>query len=403
MTKNPMITTQSRTALLLMAAAMTSPLCVAGGFSAEEPVTPVVMEQQSSSDWRDWVSATISGSLRYDDNIFLEEDDEESDLIASLAPTLSIANSEDATNQWSFDYTPAARFYFDNSDLDTLDHDVNAKYAKRLPKTSFDAHAYYSLASGSNRYVSGYIDSTNYGLKSNVSHSLSGKTRLDANFVYDVNEFDAENIFDRTKYFLRLGGVYQVTGKINVGPYVSYENIDVVGGVDHEAYGAGAKFEYQATGKTLLTGFFGWENREFNGDNGDDRNAFVYEVGATHQYTAKTRFSGAIYRNSQPSYSSGLEGFETTGINFRTDYQYSEKLSFYGLTAFEVTDYYATQSGTTAEDRDADYFYLRVGANYRYNQDWVFGASTLYRENGADSSIYDYENFQFMVNATYEF
>lgn len=355
------------------------------------------------SDWQDLVKVSLNASLRYDNNIFLTPRDEESDLIFTLAPTIGLSNSENAVNVISAMYTPSAKLYMDNSDLDAINHRFRFGYERQFAKTKIDLGVRYDKFSGSNRYASGQVDESDFGITFDTSYVLSGKTRLDLGLRYQDNSFDSGGLVDRKIYGAELGAQYQVTGKTSVGPYVSYENVDVSNSPDHNAVGIGAKFNYQATGKTAATGAIGFENRSYSGAGATgDTNPLTYSLGVSHDYTAKTSFNLNMYRSARAAYNVGGNGFESTGVTFSTEYAASERVSYHASATYEVNDYYATSS-TAAGAADRDYYRLGFGADYAMPSGVKLGADLNWRESVSDNNAFEYENVTFDLGATYQF
>lgn len=348
-------------------------------------------------------SASVRMGARYDSNIYLRHSNVESDLILSLAPTLSLANNSDAENTWAASYTPSARVYLDHSDNDGVDHNFKLDYGKRLPKTELEAGVEFRKQGGSNQYASGFFDETYYGAHFTGSYWYSGKTRLTLDLNAASYDFGSSFLIDRTNLSARLSAMYQATGKINIGPYISYSQVDVETGADHSAIGGGARFEYSATGKTAIVGLLGYENRSFSGSGaGDSRGATTFEVGFKHQYSPKTQFEAMLFRNVQAGYSTSNSGFTATGVKLNANYSATDKIRLRGGISYENDSYYAVGSGAGAQD-DRQFLTLTVGGDYQLSDQWILGSQLLYRESFSDLSAAEYNALELGVNATYQF
>lgn len=353
------------------------------------------------SDWREYFSLSATASARYDNNIYLQDTDEESDVIATFAPAIAMANDSDTENTWSFSYTPTARFYLDHSENDGLDHNVNVGIYKKLPKTSFGFDARYSNSSGSNRYAAGQIDQEVFDFQLGVTRVISEKTRLDLDANYNASSFNT--LIDRDKYSLKLAAQYQATAKIQTGPYLSYEHVAVSDSPDHDAISAGLQSSYQATGKTAFSGSIGWENRQFEGASASsDDNYFTMAIGATHAYSEKTSFSANLYRNANAGYLQPGQAFIATGLDLGASYQASERLRWLGSVGIEDANYFRT-STLAASAPDRKYYFLSVGATYSVGENWQLGSTLQLRKNESDSSDVEYDNCVLSASATYSF
>lgn len=363
----------------------------------------VVAPKGAGSDFASLFSAAVRGSMRFDDNLFLTDSNEEEDTVIAVTPTLQLANDEDSQNTWAIAYAPSIISYLDNSDLNSINHALDFKLGKRLPKTQIDFSASYAEVSGSDRFVSGQIDKTTYGASLDLSHELTGKTRLDATLSYDKSDYETGSLFDLEQYKLLVSWQYQYSGKISVGPYVSYEDTEVDTQPDHEALGFGVKFDYQMTGKTAMIGKLGYESRSFSGPMaGSDQNALVYELGLNHDYSGKTNLKMMLYRRSNASYSIASNGYEATGLYFAGTYDMTDRITLKSKMVYEHDAYYSTSTGSAAS-LDSDYYEFNFGADYDFTDQCTFGVNLIWRSNDSETNSSDFDNMALELFSTYYF
>lgn len=189
-----------------------------------------------------------------------------------------------------------------------------------------------------------------------------------------------------------------------MGPYVEYGMADVESGADHSHYGVGLKIDYQATGKTALTGLVGYEDRSFSGSGAvGSKGSLTYEIGMQHQLSGKTSLSAMLYNRNRPSYNLNNRGYEATGIRFGANHSLSERISLHANVYYEQTEYFRTSSTVAAASLDADYLSLNVGTGLKLANGMQLGLDLTWRENDSDSNVRDFENFYLQFNATYPF
>lgn len=374
------------------------------GMSVSQPRTPV-----GATSLVDMFHISLDAGVKYDNNIYLTDDNEESDVIFSISPILSFATAEPGTaaSIFSFNYTPTARFYVDNSERDTVDHSLRLKFDQRLAKTQIGFELGYDKTSGSDRFVSGTIDRDAFHSAVSVSHILSGKTRLDFGAFYDIDDFDNSDLFDRKSYGGDIAVLYQATGKIALGPYFGYGRTTLnSGNVDQEYYEFGLRSEYEVSGKTAVSASIGGNVRSFDGSDGSgDESFFAWEAGISHELTAKTNLRASVYRNAKASYNFANSGYIATGLAVTASYAYSDRLSYYGTLSYEHNDYF--RAASNGVNFDNNYYALRIGSRYRATDQLIVSAEAEYRENdsnsNANSQLNDFDNFLFSLNATYHF
>lgn len=340
----------------------------------------------------------VRASMTFDDNIFLSDGGEDSDVIFTTDLILSLKNRSDAANSWVLTYIPSFRVYADNSDLNGVDHNLNAGFSKILPKTQLDFGVDFGKTSGSSRYAGGQIEKTTYGAQFSASHILSGKTRADLDLNFRSDDYD--RLASRDIYSARLTWLYQLSSKLNVGPYVGYEFADVDGSNNHKAVSFGGSFEYQALAKTSFNGSFGGESRSFSGSSVDDKFSGVFNLGARHQYSGKTSFDASVYRKVSPSYSKGgNDSYTATGVYLGANYKATQRLNMRSRVNFENSSFFGDTPGVSAIE-DNDYFSFSIGGDYAMPCGLNLGADVTFRERSGRT---DFSNTLLQVDATYYF
>ena len=206
---------------------------------------------------------------------------------------------------------------------------------------------------------------------------------------------------------------YQLTSKISVGPYVGYSITDVSGsggGVENTQdrinYSAGITGTYEASGKTAFTGSLGWSTYEFDGPGaGDGEHSLTYRIGLSHQLGPRTSLRASIWSDYKPSNSIGNTSYIATGASLSLSWQPTDRWSHSLSVTYENDDYLSDDpAGGTGT---SDYFSIRLGTNYRFNNGLSLGAyisnDTQNNQNTNDANLNDFENWIFSINANYIF
>ena len=400
--------------------------------------TPLPRSTRDADSWKDYTHLSLNASVSGESNIFLDTaENEQDDIIFRIAPTLSFTTpglgSED--RKLSIYYTPTYRIYSNNSDLNDLDHRFRFNFDNssqiRLPKTTISFDLGYDQTQSSDRLNGGLVgrESINAGVR--VSHSLTGKMNLNLSAdarsdSYDsperinrsfngnnVNQLTDAGLLDDVDYNFRASLMYQVTGKISVGPYVGYGITDVSGsggGVnntqDRTNYSAGISGTYNATGKTAFTGSVGWSTYEFDGPGaGDGEHSLTYRIGVSHQLGPRTSIRASIWSDYKPSNSIGNTSYIATGASVSLSWQPTDRWSHNLSVTYENDDYFSDDpNGGTGE---SDYVSISLGSNYRFNNGLRIGArlssSTQNNNNTTADNLNDFENWIFSINANYIF
>jgi len=372
------------------------------GLAAESPRTP-----SDAEGWKERTHLSLSASATYNDNIFLTKNNKESDVIFSISPTLSFVSAERGTavNTFSITYTPSYRFYTDHSGRNTLDHSLSFDYGRNMPRTTIGFRTTYLKSTGSDRFVSGTIDRETLRSTLDISYILTGKTRLDASAYYSMSNFSSGALFDESSYGLRLALMYQVTGKITLGPYVDYSSSIINGGnSDHSSIGYGIRGTYKVSGKLSLVGSIGQSIRSFSGSGASSDLSFVsWSLGANYQATGKTSLRASIYRSAKASYNFADSGYISTGLALSATHRASSRLSYYATLAYENDDYFEATNASTVGSLDNDYYSATVGLRYKLENGLTLGAHATYRLNDSNISNNDFDNVSFGLSVGYVF
>ena len=352
----------------------------------------------------DLLHFSLAGGIRYDDNIYLDESDEEDDFIFTISPTLSIISGREGTaqNTYSFSYTPSFLFYMDNSSEDTLDHRASFRFTKQMPKSKIAFNLDFTDTEGSDRHASGSVARTRLAGALHYNYLMTGKTRLDLLATTDLNEFKTAGYNDQMNYGLRASVLYQATGKLAIGPSFGYRHTGVDVGQDQNTYDFGLKADYIATGKTVFTGTVGYNLRTFDGSGAaSDESTIAWSMGVRYAATAKTSLRSTFYREPKVSYNFVSSGYMATGISLSASHQYSARVKFFGLVSYENDDYYGT--GVGGSSHESDYVTATLGGNYQMQNGLTLGANMTYRTKGSDFGYDEFDNFTCGINASYNF
>ena len=396
---------------------------------------------RQAESWRDYTHLSLRTSITSESNIFLDNsENEQSDTIFTIAPTLSVSSpslfGEDSTiseyvrPRLSVSYTPSYRIYSNNSDLNGLDHNFRFNFNTdsalqiKLPKTTISFDLDYDQSQSADRRNGGFVGRDSLSAGARVSHSLTGKTSLNFSATARSDSYDnsdnrnagnsGQGLLDDVTYNFRASMMYQLTGKISVGPYVGYGISDVSGGSaggventqDRHSYSAGITGTYNATGKTVFTGSLGWTKYEFDGPSagsGDD--SLTWRFGLSHQLGPRTSLRATLWQDYKPSNSVGNTSYLATGASLALSWRQSDRWTHSLSATFENDDFF---SGDTAGDSgSSDYFSLGLTSNCRFNNGLSVGASlrssTQNNNNTNDQALNDFENWIFSIYANYIF
>lgn len=344
--------------------------------------------------------ASISAGVRYDDNIFLTNGDEESDVIYHITPSITLNNGGDgsALNTVELRYTPSFQFYTDNTDNNSVDQNVELNYGLNHWRTRIMLTLGYTNASGSDRYSSGFFERETYYARVGVDYSLSEKTRLNFNAGSSLEGFDTGGLLDTDSYYTDLTWFYKYSPKLDLGLTLGHSGSLVSDNADHRSYRIGPRINYNVTQKTTIDASGGYEFRDFSSASSSESDWFV-NVGASHRLSDYTSMRASIYRNSNSALNEANSGFVASGASFTMIHALTAKTYATGTVAYENDDYFSV--GENGVDFDNNYWLLSLGLNHNFSNGLTVGLFTRFQTQSSDTSSQEFDNFSCGVNASY--
>jgi len=173
---------------------------------------------------------------RYDDNIYLTEDDEEEDFITSLTPGFSISYLTPSTNLTA-SYNPEFEFYAQNSDENDINHNgtlnLDSKITPRLNLSVTDNLTFTpgqdvdqeELRERRRSYRSYASDRLNNFFNTTLSYQIFHATTIRGGFSHSFENYDESEYQDSEEYSYELGVDHQLTGRDTIFSNYRYRRI----------------------------------------------------------------------------------------------------------------------------------------------------------------------------------
>lgn len=355
---------------------------------------------------------TLVVTQKYDDNIFSQANNEESDSITQLKPSVQWLQEKDTTSI-ALTYAGDYGFYWDSDDDNYDDHtlSVDALFSP-TDIARFDFGASYAKLH----------DNRGEG----SSEGLNALTRPDPD-EYDISNIDLEADFGREQSMLgfwvkasRSDIEYQnnrnetvfrdrdesylaarVYGKISGGKTrfffevsqedFSYDETPLLGGtLDSEEEGYAVGVEWEATAKTTGAIRIGEVEKEFDSvaRGKDDVNVWDFDI-----TWAPRTYSIVMFSASQaPQETNGTGTFiDARDYSVTWMHSWSDILSS-TVSYMQGEDNYG--NSTRNDDRDS----FSVGVNYDWRRWMTIGASYSYTDRDSNDDAFDYEKNVFLIN-----
>ena len=352
-------------------------------------------------------SPSLGLSYEYEDNIFRQEINEQSDVIYAVTPELDFRWFL-GKHRLAANYMGEFAFYRDNSNEDFDNHSVNADLLLDLtPKLNVDLQANYKRAyeprdssgiapgvvtSKPNRWKESRVFSEfTYGrriAKAEFQLGLDGRELRYTNNAQEFRDRDTNTISGR--FF------YKVAPKTSALIEAIYRDIDYVTSVPRDLdsteniYHLGLRWE--ATGKTQGEIKVGWFDKDFDSvsETDEDGLSVVGNVIWEPQTYSRLTFTALRQVNETATVDSS---YTSSNLSVSWEHDFSSRVTL-NANAGQGTDDY-----TGAREDDLTKF--GVGVDYKFRP-WVsFGLSYSYAERDSNVVNASYDSNVYMLTAKF--
>lgn len=391
-------------------------------FAQQEPNPNVSVSERFNPDFspkgipagafRFFPSLAVGGT--YDSNIFATENDEESDFITNIRPTLRL-NSEFARHRLNFVVGSDLAFHADNSENDHQDYFARANGVLEIRRNSI-----LSANIGVSRNHQDRSDPDEQDLNNDITKfnrldlglafrqgfnrvfALVGLTHSELDFVAERDDDRDRGI---TTPFLRLG--YDLNQNVDVfvegrGRFVRYDETPDDGGFDRNSDGyavvVGADLDF--TGVLFGEVEAGFTSTEVDDNNLNDTSGFGAEGSLTYNVTDLTSIIGSVDAGVRETTvvvgndvaSSNLQ----FGAGVRVEHELRRNVLLNGTLAYVRDDFEGTE-------RTDDTIRAGGGVRYSINRNLALDANYGYTTRSSDIDTAEFDRHRVFVGANVRF
>ena len=373
-------------------------------------------EEIPSGRWK--VSPHLEVSVTFDDNIFIQPENEVEDFIFTLAPGVALGiwdaekrrtdgflDRQDAAggidkgrgSYFVLDCTAILLGFAKTDSQNAFDRDARFEARWQAERWTLGGGVHYESKSETNTDIGTRIRRKTVSAEVVASYRISEKTALDASVSFRAN--DPEDFVRSTGWKVESSASYEWSPLLRAGLSAAFGGVAVEGGADDvfERILARAVYAYSEKLEVEVRG--GVEFRQSGGAAGDRVNP-IFSVLLGYQPAAGTRIGLEAFRSVETSEFRPEESYERTGVtaSFRRAIRPGFHLQLDG--GYRQSGY----AGRAEEAGRRDcYFFVRPGLLYHF-ADWGnAGLSYEYRSNDSNRPVSSFDNNQiiFQVNISY--
>lgn len=335
------------------------------------------------------VGISIRGGLEYNDNVFASNEDTEDDVVAVLAPTLSVNAGDFRGREGAYlsaAYTATASAFLNDTADNTVDHllEVNGQWKRKRLTIPFELRA--AQETGAFRDIGGRDTAQSYGGRVGLEYEASSKLSFGLSGEYSATDYDLFADFESAVAEAFVG--YNVTGRLTVSGVYRYSDANAQG-ADGQSYQA-ALIRVNAQPSSKVTAF-AEVGMAFSSLSKGDRNDLIYRAGVAIQPTSKQRIAfEAVRLPSTSSFTVG-SGFINNGFQVTYEQALGSRTRVVLTGGYELQDYFAADEGVST-DRQDDYFSFSSLLAYDLNDHWQAQLYYTYANNDSSSPLVEFDN-----------
>ncbi|MEM1082929.1 MAG: hypothetical protein AAGI48_02320 [Verrucomicrobiota bacterium] len=254
-------------------------------------------------DFKGGIYSGVSMDTYYDSNLFLSQDYPDSDAYLEFAPWIAYRSDPDgnARNAIEVLYSPLARIFWDNSDLNSFDNAGSISYRFRGAKTDFLAYVSYAEVSGPDRLAGGFIEGDIFTYGAKASYQIAPKTRLVASYRASQSDYDTVGRAGTDNYVGDFGFEWDAGRKFSWGATVRYSELESITTGTREAWAILGNVAYNVTDRIDFSGSLGVEFAEDSRVGGGSDTGLLGKMKLTYRIDDRWRFHALARYVTVPS------------------------------------------------------------------------------------------------------
>lgn len=323
-------------------------------------------------------------SAAYDDNIFLSDDNAQSDLVLRAAPSIGYRKGDRDTQDGGYlkmAYRPTGVVYTQGNSDNRVDHEVGLAVGVRGKSVAFDYTAAYGKLGDATPDVGQEADRQVLDHVVRIAWIPREKLALELAAGQSIAEYTDKVLLDSRDTFGEIALRYAYSPKTRVGLVYRAGRFEVDDADDQTYHRVTANMEWQPREKLRVEVAAGAEKRKYSAGSSVTP---VLEGRVDWTPSEKTNFYLNAYRRELASAFSVGQNYRLTGVSAGVSHKLNDKWSAHLEAGFERAAYRQVD-GTEAADAGTDrLWFVRPSIEYRFTEQ--LGLEIFYRVASNDSN-----------------
>ncbi len=255
------------------------------------------------------LSYGVATNSAYDTNFFQRAENEESELMLSLTPSITHTSDPEGGAKLAIStaYRPTANLHLNHSELNSVDHSGSISMIVSGSRTTLSAYAGYSQDSGADRLAGGFFTGSSLNLGLQGSYQLAPRTSITAGWSSSITDYaNGENTggdsavgFDGHSF--DLGGFWSATERLSIGPSLSHTTNTSDNTGRRDSWGLALQVNYKAAERIQLAGTLGFQHSENSRDDGGGDVNLTGSLNASYQINELWSWANSVQSGVVPS------------------------------------------------------------------------------------------------------
>ena len=346
----------------------------------------------------------LNGSVYYDDNIFINRTNRHSDVIGTISPGITLGVGDYNVKAESFGllhYTPSFIFFAENTKQNTIDHDARLEAQYHPGNLTVGLEQGFQSFSGPVVDVGNRVDRQLYNTALSFNYEISPKTSVELDGTQSINRY--ERFINFNEWTAAGWFDYELAPKVKIGAGVLGGFVDIQNSVNQTYQQGLLRASYVLSEKLTARASAGVELREFESSQKNKVNG-VLSLGATYKPLENTELILDGHRRDTTSVVLTNQNYTLTGFNATLRQTFLVKYALSVGGGYDHASYHATtQPVVNAPSRRDDYYFARVGLDWKISERLVASVIYEYRRNDSSLSNFGFYNHQVGLNIAYQF
>jgi hypothetical protein len=349
------------------------------------------------------ISPSFTFRSTYDDNIRIQPTNKESDVVWTISPGIMMGAGDyvlEDNTYLQLNYSPSIIRFTENSDQDSIDHDLFVEGRYRFSRLAIDASHRYQILSGSSVEVGNRIDRALNTTFLGFNYEHSPKTSITLDLLQELREYTGFS--NESKWIVSPRFRYELTPKIFVGSSARTGYVEVQDNSDQVYQEFSLRFDYLTNPFLTTYGEAGVEFRKFLDSGSTTEATPIFLLGLNYQPLDRTSFNLEAYRRSSTSISINSSSRTATGFTTSARQTLFDNLFIELRGSYENSDY--DQAITLRQqDREDDYFLISTEFEYLIQPYWRASITYQFQENTSTDNRRDFTNNQIQIQSVIDF